>query len=101
KHINARLEESDRRKDEFLATLAHELRNPLAPLSYAVALLEGEPSPTTREVGARVGRQLAHLRRLVDDLLDVSRVNSGKIELRREPLDLRMAVERAVELGRG
>lgn len=98
--LNAQLAEADRRKDEFLATLAHELRNPLAPLAYAVGLLEGAADPVLREAQVRLERQLAHLRRLVDDLLDVSRVTSGKVELRTQPLDAREAVAHAVDASR-
>lgn len=98
--MNAQLAEADRRKDEFLATLAHELRNPLAPLAYAVGLLEGVEEPVLREAQVRLERQLVHLQRLVDDLLDVSRVTSGKVELRTQPLDAREAVRMGVEASR-
>jgi signal transduction histidine kinase len=98
--INARLAEGDRRKNEFLATLAHELRNPLAPLSYAVGLLADSGDASVREVSERMSRQLAHLTRLVDDLLDVSRVTLGKIELLCETIDLRDAIHDGIELGR-
>lgn len=97
---NAQLAAADRRKDEFIATLAHELRNPLAPLASAVGLLEGANDPVLREAQVRLERQLAHLQRLVDDLLDVSRVTSGKVELRTQPLDLREPVRLAVEASR-
>ncbi|MEC7521329.1 MAG: response regulator [Myxococcota bacterium] len=100
KRTNARLAESDRRKDQFLATLAHELRNPLAPLAYAIGLLQDRDDPELTEVWQRIERQLGHLERLVDDLLDVSRVTSGKIELRRADFDLREVAQRAVELSR-
>ena len=98
--INAQLAETDRRKDEFLATLAHELRNPLAPISYAIGLLEGTRDPVLREVRERVERQLTHLARLVDDLLDVSRVTSGKVELKPHPMDARDAIVHAIEVSR-
>ena len=96
------LKEADRRKNEFLATLAHELRNPLAPLQYGLSLLELdggdlEAAARTREM---MQRQLAHLVRLVDDLLDVSRISRGKVELRRERLDLRRVVSEGVEVVR-
>ncbi len=103
---NARLyrevREADRRKDEFLATLAHELRNPLAPIRNALHILkEGGANPTeTADVREMMERQVQHLVRLVDDLLDVSRVMRGKVELRKEPLDLGTAVARAVETAR-
>jgi signal transduction histidine kinase/ActR/RegA family two-component response regulator len=90
------LEELDHRKDEFLATLAHELRNPLAAVAAAGALLGGEKGPAARHA-AIIGRQVGHLRRLVDDLLDLSRITHDKIHLRRERLELPAVVERAVE----
>jgi PAS domain S-box-containing protein len=84
------LKEADRRKDEFLAMLAHELRNPLAPIRSSVEILRliGLPDANLKQAGAVIERQVAHLARLVDDLLDVSRITSGKILLRKEPLDL-------------
>ncbi|HUR19680.1 MAG TPA: ATP-binding protein, partial [Vicinamibacterales bacterium] len=93
------LRDSDRRKDEFLATLAHELRNPLAPIRSALEVL-GMPAvdaDTVERARAVLGRQVDHLVRLVDDLLDVSRVVSGKIELRFEPVELAAIVARAIE----
>ncbi len=80
----------DRRKDEFLAMLAHELRNPLAAISAGVQVLERIDSvlPKVARMRELVGRQTKHLSRLVDDLLDVSRITRGKIELRKEKLDL-------------
>ncbi len=98
--MNAQLAEADRRKDEFLATLAHELRNPLAPLAYAVGLLDSTDDPVLSEARVRMERQLAHLSRLVDDLLDVSRVTSGKVELRSHPMDAREAIHHAIEVSR-
>ena len=96
------LRETDRRKDEFLATLAHELRNPLAPIRNALALmksprLDAEGLTYSRQV---IERQVHHLVRLVDDLLDVSRVMRGKIVLRRERISLAEVVARAVEAAR-
>jgi signal transduction histidine kinase/CheY-like chemotaxis protein len=93
------LRETDRRKDEFLATLAHELRNPLAPVRNALQILkmprvDVETVERSREM---MERQVQHLVRLVDDLLDVSRVMRGKIELRREPVELATVVAWAVE----
>jgi PAS domain S-box-containing protein len=93
------LREADRRKDEFLAMLAHELRNPLAPIRTGLHLLHvsqpgSEPASQAR---AMMERQLNHLIRLVDDLLEVSRISTGKIELRRERLELAAAVLSAVE----
>jgi signal transduction histidine kinase len=96
-----RAEEADRRKDEFLATIAHELRNPLAPIRNAVAVLRmGPPADAAGKLLEMMERQLAHLVHLVDDLLDVARVTSGKIVLRPERLDLRAVVEVAVETSR-
>jgi PAS domain S-box-containing protein len=92
------LAEADRRKDEFLAMLAHELRNPLSAIGAALALQEAVAGGA--EEGARVGetlrRQTRHLTRLVDDLLDVSRITRGKIELRRSVVDIAEVVRRAV-----
>ncbi|HET8541848.1 MAG TPA: ATP-binding protein [Anaeromyxobacter sp.] len=90
------LEEIDRRKDEFLATLAHELRNPLAAVASAGRLLEGHDGPGARHA-AVIGRQVGHLRRLVDDLLDLSRITLDRIQLRRERLELPAVVERAAD----
>jgi signal transduction histidine kinase/CheY-like chemotaxis protein len=94
--------EADRRKGEFLATLAHELRNPLAPIRHAATLLAGQPS-VVGEAGAEVemiARQVAHLARLVDDLMDIARIERGKIELRRGPMDVAMMLQRAAEAAR-
>jgi signal transduction histidine kinase/ActR/RegA family two-component response regulator len=95
---NAALAEADRRKDEFIAVLSHELRNPLAPIRYAMPLLAEEP---LGERGKRaisvIERQVAHVVRLVDDLLDVSRIATGKIELRRDLFTLGSIVSTAVE----
>jgi PAS domain S-box-containing protein len=93
------LRETDRRKDEFLATLAHELRNPLAPIRNSLQILsmpriDAETAQRSREM---MERQVHHLVRLVDDLLDVSRVMRGKIDLRREPVELAAVVARVVE----
>jgi signal transduction histidine kinase len=92
------LAETDRRKDEFLAMLAHELRNPLGAIANASYLLEqtADGGPPAR-AAAVVRRQVQHLVRLVDDLLDVSRITRGKVELQREPLDLVDVVCQAVE----
>src|SRR5215475_3745878 len=91
------LAEADRRKDEFLAILAHELRNPLQPLQTAVEVLEHEPDkPVPARIRKIVQRQVQHITRLVDDLLDVARFTAGKLELRREPVDLDGIVEEAI-----
>src|SRR5262249_4350725 len=93
------LREADRRKDEFLATLAHELRNPLAPLSNSIALIEraGDDAALVADAIATTKRQMAHLVRLVDDLLDVSRVTRDNLELRKERVALAGLVEHVVE----
>ncbi len=93
------LAESDRRKDEFLAMLAHELRNPLGAIANAAYLLDqaGPLTPTQERAVGIIQRQIQHLGRLVDDLLDVSRITRGKVELRRQPLDLSEVVQHAVE----
>jgi CheY-like chemotaxis protein len=95
------LRETDRRNDAFLSTLAHELRNPLAPIRNAAQILRQISTDMPPEVEwARVivERQCAHLTRLIDDLMDVSRISSGKIRLRREVFDFREAVQSAVEI---
>ncbi|MEA3190143.1 MAG: hypothetical protein QOD77_725 [Thermoplasmata archaeon] len=94
-----RLAEADRRKDEFLATLAHELRNPLSPLAMASELLKREPDPAKQaHYHDILDRQVAHLTRLVDDLLDVARFSRGKIQVRREPMPLAAAVLQGAEI---
>ena len=84
------LRETDRRKDEFLAMLAHELRNPLAPLRTGLHLLRLAADDRTQaeQVLGMMGRQVEQLVRLVDDLLDVSRIMRGQIELRKQPVEL-------------
>ena len=96
------LREEQSAKDRFLAMLGHELRNPLAPITHAVQLLRmrGAPDPGTNELHAIMERQLRHMTRLVDDLLDLSRIGKGTIAIRREPVDLREVVERATETQR-
>ncbi len=95
----ALLKEADRRKDEFLATLAHELRNPLAPVRNAVALLRiADPShPDARRAHDIIDRQVAQMTRLVDDLLDLSRITRGQIVLQRSAVDLASVVRTAIE----
>jgi PAS domain S-box-containing protein len=99
KHMEAALREADRRKDEFLAVLSHELRNPLAPMRNGLAVLAGAPpgSEEARRARAALERQVVHLGRLVDDLLDLTRISRGKIRLRPEPLDLAEVVARTAE----
>jgi PAS domain S-box-containing protein len=96
------LQEANRRKDEFLAMLAHELRNPLAPIRNALYLLKrGEMDrSSSAEVRSMMERQVDHLARLIDDLMDVSRISSGKVELRMQVVDLRTVVDRAIEISR-
>ena len=85
KRAEEALREADRRKDEFLATLAHELRNPLAPIRNALQILRLSADPEDQEQARSVmERQLDQIVRLVDDLLDVSRITTGKLELRKE-----------------
>lgn len=92
------LEWADRRKDEFLALLGHELRNPLAPLTTAAELLARLPTaPGLDELRRMIERQLGHLTRLVDDLLDTSRITTGRIVLRKEAVDLRDVVWHSLE----
>ena len=100
--VNAELSEADRRKDEFLAVLAHELRNPLAPIRNAVHYLglKASPDPALRNARDIIDRQVKHLVRLVDDLLDISRISSGKIGLRKERVSLALIVTNAVEASR-
>lgn len=96
------LHEADRRKNEFLAMLAHELRNPLAPIRNAAQLIRKLGADEPRLQGAReiIDRQLIHLSRLVDDLLDVSRITQGKVTLRKEIIALNTVIERAIEATR-
>ena len=93
------LREADQRKDEFLALLAHELRNPLAPIRTGLELirLSGDRPATVRRVRSMMERQVGHMVRLVDDLLDVSRITSGKIVLRRVPTTLTELVQSAID----
>jgi PAS domain S-box-containing protein len=94
------MREADRRKDQFLALLAHELRNPLAPIRNAVHILRLSPAAQAMPASQllpMMERQLAHMARLLDDLLDVSRIANGKIELRTERVDIAQAVQAAVE----
>jgi PAS domain S-box-containing protein len=95
------LRRADRRKDEFLATLSHELRNPLAPIRTGLHLLRSSPQPgAATEVLNMLDRQFAHMVRLVDDLLNVSRITSDKLRLRKERVSLRSVAETALESSR-
>jgi PAS domain S-box-containing protein len=97
------LEEEGRRINEFLAMLGHELRNPLAPIRNAVSVLEAGEGTDARATSAReiIGRQVAHLGRIVDDLLDVGRINTGKISIQHERLDLASLIRAVVDTVRG
>ena len=99
RRLAADLSEANRRKTEFLATLAHELRNPLAPIRTGLDLLRlsGDKAETVARVRPMMERQLGHLVHLIDDLLDIARISSGKVELRPEPVNLRDIVTAAVE----
>jgi PAS domain S-box-containing protein len=96
------LQQADRRKDEFLATLAHELRNPLAPLRNGLQLIKlaGNKPQVAEPARAMMERQLEHMVHLIDDLLDVSRITRGKLELRRQRVELATIVQSAIESSR-
>lgn len=99
RQMEQQLREGERRKDEFLATLSHELRNPLAPIRTAASVLattERDPE-AIRAAAAIIARQSSHLTRLVDDLLDVSRISCGKIELRKQHVDVASLIQEALE----
>jgi signal transduction histidine kinase/ActR/RegA family two-component response regulator len=102
RRIESELREADRRKDEFLAMLAHELRNPLAPLRNVLEIMKLSHDYGGRLQHARdtMDRQLDHLTRLVDDLLDVSRISHGNIELKRERVELAAVIDQSAEAGR-
>ncbi|HSV34143.1 MAG TPA: ATP-binding protein, partial [Ramlibacter sp.] len=96
------LQEANRAKDEFIATLAHELRNPLAPIRTGLEILKKDDAngPSSARARDTMERQLAHMIRLIDDLLDISRINSGKIRIETRRIRLASAIETAVELSR-
>jgi PAS domain S-box-containing protein len=96
------LHDANRAKDEFLATLAHELRNPLAPIRTGLEILkrDGGNGPASQRARATMERQLMHMVRLIDDLLDISRINSGKIRIETARISLQSAIETAVEISR-
>lgn len=92
------LQRADANKSQFLAVLSHELRNPMAPLLNGLTLLDRDPDPAMAgRIRAMMGRQIDHLRRLIDDLLDVSRIDRGKLELERERISVDAFVRHAVE----
>lgn len=93
------LRDADRRKDNFLATLAHELRNPLAPIRSATELLKltSIDDPVIDEIRDAIDRQVTHMVRLIDDLLDISRITNGKLQLRHEPVILQQVLQSAIE----
>jgi PAS domain S-box-containing protein len=96
--IQEQLSEADRRKDEFLATLAHELRNPLAPIRTGLAIMKRDPSSQAASQAREImERQLSHMVRLIDDLLDVSRITLGRLRLKKEKVSVRTILEMAVE----
>lgn len=99
RRLTADLAEANRRQSEFLAVLAHELRNPLAPILTGLELMRLRPddAPTSARVREIVERQTRQMVHLIDDLLDIARVTSGKIEIRRQPVDLHTALATAVE----
>jgi PAS domain S-box-containing protein len=100
KRAMAQLQEADQRKDVFIATLAHELRNPLAPIANAASLLlsQGADPKRVEWIASMIGRQSARMGRLLDDLLDVSRISRGKIELRREQIDMTNLVHETLQV---
>jgi signal transduction histidine kinase len=102
KRMEDALHEAERRRDEFLATLAHELRNPLAPIRNATEIMKVADSDPARVAAARalIERQIVHLVRLIDDLLDVSRITRGRLDLRVHRIGLMSAVEQALETTR-
>src|SRR5262249_9643860 len=96
--LHGEIQEANRGKDEFLAMLAHELRNPLAPIRNAVHVLRlGAAGADAAAARAMIDRQTRHMARLVDDLLDVSRITRGKIRLRLGPVELAAVIDRAVD----
>jgi PAS domain S-box-containing protein len=100
RELEEALKEANRRKDEFLAMLAHELRNPLAPVLHAVELIRHGRASDPRRGAEVIARQIQHMKRLLDDLLDVARVSQGKIQLRKEPLDLCAVLQQSVEISK-
>jgi two-component system CheB/CheR fusion protein len=102
KQAEQALKDAERRKDEFLAMLAHELRSPLAPMAHSLELMKLSPGETTlvEQARASMERQVSHMMRLVDDLLDVSRITSNKLELKKERVSLVSVLRHVVETNR-
>lgn len=102
RRLNAELSDADRRKDDFIAMLAHELRNPLAPVRYSVELLRlgGAAQPALSQARDTIERQIRQMATLLDDLMDVARVSRGKLQVERVPISLNEAVLMAVETSR-
>jgi len=102
KHAEAALRDADRRKDDFLATLAHELRNPLAPVRNAVQILQmkGPPVPELEWAREVIDRQMQAMARIIDDLMDVSRISRNKLELRKDRITLAKVLQGAIETSR-
>ena len=99
--LEEQLRDANRQKDQFLATLAHELRNPLAPVRYATRLLKpGVPPGMAADASRMIDRQLEQMARLLDDLLDVSRITRGTLEIQRHTIDLRPTLQQAVDTAR-
>ena len=102
KRAEQALQDADRKKNEFIATLAHELRNPLAPIRNSIHILRlaGTEDASTQRIHEMMERQVAHMSRLVEDLLDIARITSGKITLRPEPIEVAAIIRGAVELSK-
>jgi signal transduction histidine kinase len=100
--VHEELRRVDRRKDEFLATLAHELRNPLAPIRHAIEIVRATPDtpPNVQWAAEIIERQVRQMKRLVDDLLDVSRITRARLELQSSPVDLAAVIDAAIEAAR-
>src|SRR5690606_16396506 len=99
--VSEALREADRRKDQFLAMLGHELRNPITVFNLGVELLKQPRTPEDAEaIRARMERQVQHLLRLVDDLLDIARISGGKISLHKERVELKTILHSAIESSR-
>jgi signal transduction histidine kinase len=99
--IREKLNSEARKKDEFIATLAHELRNPLAPIRTGLEIIKRDPSgPTAIQAREMMSRQLLHMVRLIEDLLDISRISLGRLELRIEKITLKAVVDSALESSR-